>query len=88
MKLQVQILAILLALSSCVVFTANNYLVKAKNLDTVDVVLLRSAIQFILLFSIAKCKGNIIWPKRIDKQSNWDATKVKIALISSSITGK
>ena len=70
------------------VFTANNYLVKDKKLDTVDVVLLRSVIQFILLFSIAKCKGNIIWPQRIDKQSNWDATKVKIALISSSVTGK
>ena len=88
MKLQVQILAILLALSSCFVFTFNNYLVKEHQLDTVDVVLLRSIIQFIVLFSIAKCKGNPLWPRQSEKQTKWESRKVQIALITSSLTGK
>ena len=88
MKLQIQFLAILLALSSCVVFTANNYLVKDTELDTVDVVFVRSTVQFILLFVIAKVKGNVIWPTKSVKQSTWEIAKVRIALISSSITGK
>jgi len=87
MKLQVQILAILLALSSCFLFTFNNYLVKEHQLDTVDVVLLRSILQFILLFSIAKCKGNPLWPRQSETQTKWESRKVQIALISSSITG-
>ena len=88
MELQVQILAILLALSSCFVFTFNNYLVKEHQLDTVDVVLLRSIIQFIVLFSIAKCKGNPLWPRQSEKQTKWESRKVQIALITSSLTGK
>ena len=87
MKLQVQILALLLALSSCCVFTFNNYLVKEQQLDTVDVVLLRSIIQCVVLFAIAKAKGNPLWPSRQAKQTPWEARKVQIALITSSITG-
>ena len=85
--MKLQILALLLALSSCCVFTFNNYLVKEQQLDTVDVVLLRSIIQCVVLFAIAKAKGNPLWPFRQAKQTPWQARKVQIALITSSITG-
>ena len=81
-----KLFALVLAISSIIVFVANNYIVKSQNLDSVDVLFVRSILQTILLFPVAKITGHQLWPKSGNSRNqSW---LIRSVMIFASITGK